>query len=497
VKRAVYFAALLTWLLFVSAVAAADSKPLWLAVARPALADAIRPLAEKRRVDGFETIVSTRSIPESLASAGRRPDFLLLVGDDEPGRETADWYLPAKRMKLYRWRTVQAEEFASDVAWGDLDGDGLPRIAVGRIPARSRDQAELVVRKILAFESQTPTAADLQIPAWLGSPEYNAMINAMATRLGLGMIQTKGPRWLRPWFISGNADDPFCGWPPDQPARFTRQMKEGGLLAVLMGHACAEAFYSMSVQGKPVWYTAADAAREFGSGPPAPPMIFFSCESGKFVGTPPCQAKVLLLLPGGPVAAIGATTESHPLTNYFSAVCLLAALGGKENRLGSLWYGAQREARRAHDLVIETMLQDVEGSLETPINVEKLRRDQVLMYALLGDPATRLRLPGAIQASVERAGSGWRWQAEKPLHATHLEVGYRSARPLSGLPSTRPAGADDVRKAFEAANARFAFTREPSPPDSGPWQGRCDRPGWLRLVATGPGTFSVAVLKLE
>ena len=66
---------------------------------RPALAEPLKPLAEKRRGEGYEVIVSTKTVAEGLAQAGSRPDFLLLVGDDEPGQETAPWYLPAKRMK--------------------------------------------------------------------------------------------------------------------------------------------------------------------------------------------------------------------------------------------------------------------------------------------------------------------------------------------------------------------------------------------------------------
>jgi hypothetical protein len=475
----------------------ADAKPLWLAVVRPELAEPLKPLAEKRRRDGFEAIVSTKSIPESLATASRRPDFLLLVGDAESGQESASWYLPTKRLQLYRWRGEQRPEFASDAAWGDLDGDGVPDISVGRIPARSRAQVELVVHKIIVFESQSPAPADLQLPVWLGSPEYGAAIDAMASGLGVTMVQTKGPPWLSPWFLSGNPNDPFCGWPPDQPAEFTRRVKQGGVLSVLMGHANPERFFSMRFHGQAVWYTAAGAAAEFGNGPPAAPMIFFSCESGRFDTAAGCQAKAFLFMPGGPVATIGATTESHPLTNYFTGACLLTAASGKESRLGPIWFQAQQQAKRAHDFLIEPLLKDAEGSLENPINVVKLRRDQMMMYALLGDPATHLRLPEPLAASFERTDRGWRWKADKPSRATHLEVAFRSSEPLAGVSKAKSADAQEARTAFQAANARFAFIAKPSPPDDQPWEGVFDRPGWVRLVATGPGVFCAAVLKLK
>ena len=475
---------------------AAEQKALWLAVGSAELTGPLKALADKRRSEGFETLVSNKPLEEVMAATSRRPDFLLLVGDDEPGQEKSPWFLPAKRKLLYRWRSVQPQDFPSDAAWGDLDGNGAPKIPVGRIPARTRAQVELVVRKILAFESQPPTAADLQATVWLGSPEYNAAINALASGLGVNLIQTKGPPWLHPWLVSGNPSDPFCGWPPNQPARFTRQMKRGGTLSVLMGHAGADAFYSMQFGDKPIFYTADDAARELGDGPPLPPMVFFSCESGNFTAKT-CQAKSLLFLPGGPVAAIGATTESHPLTNYFSGACLLAALGGRERRLGTLWLNAQKKASRTRDFVMEMVLRDAEGSLEKEINVEKLRRDQVLMYALLGDPATRLRLPEPLEASAARTESGWRWRVKRPAGATHLEVGFRRSQALPLSPDRKPATAAEADKASETANACFAFAAQPSPPDDGPWEGTCARPGWLRFVALGPKTLHVAVLNLK
>ena len=134
-------------------------------------------------------------------------------------------------------------------------------------------------------------------------------------------------------------------------------------------------------------------------------------------------------MPGGPVATVAATTESHPLPNYFSGVSLLKAFGRRERRLGALWLNAQREARRSHNVLIESMLRDVEGKLDPQIDEAKLRRDQTLMYTIFGDPATRLRLPERLDASIERTAAGWRWKAKKPTGVVRIEVGFRPLRP--------------------------------------------------------------------
>ena len=492
-----YLLAILCSVLTPGAIYTAEQRPLWLAVSRAGLVKAIEPLAAKRRADGFEVRISTKSIEEAIAESPRRPAFLLLVGDDEPGQSHSPWYLPAKRVELYRWRLAQRREYASDAAWGDLHGRGVPEIAVGRIPARSRAQAESRIHKILAFEAQPLKAADLQVQAWFGSPEYGAAIDAMASALGVEIVQTSGPPWARFWLVSGNPKDSFCGWPPEQPGRFTRQIKEGGLLSVLIGHAGAESFYSMYFAGATIDYTLQAVAGTMDNGPPAPPMVIISCYAGDFTRPTPCLSKSLFSLPGGPVAVIAATTESHPLTNYFTSVALLKALGGRERRIGALWLNAQCEARRARDVVIEIALRDVEGTLEPDFNIERLRRDQVLMYALLGDPATPLRLPEPLEARVQRTAAGWNWQVKRPKDATHLDVGYRQSHVLSIAPPEKQKDAIKARAIFEAANAAFAFSPLPSPPNDGPWEGTIDRPGCLRLIATAPKTLYVVALKLQ
>jgi hypothetical protein len=481
----------------VGACLAAEEKPIWLAVTEADFSTALRPLAEHRRNDGFEVVVSTETIERALAALPRRPRFVLLVGDDELDDRAPAHRLPAKRMQLYRWRGAQRRQFVSDMAWGDLDGDGTPDVPVGRIPARTPVEVERVVGKIIAFEKQPPRSADLGLPIWFGAPGYNAAIDSLASGFAVSMLQSSGPAWTSPWLVSGNPSDPFCGWPSSQAARFNERLRQGCLVSVLMGHASVDAFFSMRFGVGGIWYTAADAAKSLDKGPAIGPMFFFSCESGDFARHGLRQAESLLLMAGGPVAVVGATTESHPLTNYYSGTCLLAAISKREKRLGALWLSAQREAKRSSNPLIDSLLRDVEGKFDAEIDVAKLRRDQMLMYAILGDPATPLRLPEPLKATIERTSNGWRWKAAKPAGAARLEVGFRAA----GSPPTSweglKAGEKKANEDADAANAWFAFAPLPSPPDDGPWQGDLSRPGRIRLVANDGKTLYVAVLKAE
>jgi hypothetical protein len=150
---------------------------------------------------------------------------------------------------------------------------------------------------------------------------------------------------------------------------------------------------------------------------------------------------------------------------------------------------------KMRNFVIERVLRDVEGKLEETIDTKKLRRDQVLMYALLGDPATRLRIPEPLQAHVKRIENGWQWHVERPAGATRLEVGIRSANSPDATWQEKPPSLAHARAAFEAANSALGYQTISRLTADKPWHGTVDAPGWIRFVATGAGGFYVIALE--
>lgn len=224
--------------------------------------------------------------------------------------------------------------------------------------------------------------------------------------------------------------------------------------------------------------------------------MIFACDCGDFARPGPCLAESLFFIPGGPVAAVAAATESHPLTNSYSILSLLKNLGGSEKRIGPLWLRAQQEAAKLRNFLAERILRDVEGSLEEKINVDKLRRDQALMYCLLGDPATRLKLPEALEVAVEYRDGAWHWRATRPAGATSLEIGLRASNPARPAPAV---GGDRKKAlaALRAANATFEFCPTGTLNADAPWTGTVRTEGTLRLVATSPQRIHAATVELK
>ncbi|MFB3892243.1 MAG: C25 family cysteine peptidase [Phycisphaerae bacterium] len=505
--------AALWWLAARAEEPATQPKPIWLVVTRPIFEDAVKPLAERRAKEGFETVVSTDAPDKAIATLKRKPAFVLIVGDDlsaATGRvaegvtakgaqkdKDASWRIPSKPVKQYRWQVTQALTFPSDTAFGDLDGDALPDVPVGRLPVRTAEQVKLIIDKIVAWEDLPPSIENLNMSVWAGSAMYNPTVDTFATSLLIGTVQTAAPLWVQSWAMSGDPNHVLCGWPAEQPAMFERQARAGGAFLFMIGHGGVDHFFSMELAHGDIRYSADMAVKAFAKGPPAPPLLVLACYCGNFTSARECLAKAMVLAPGGPVAAIGATTESHPLPNYFSGKCMLKALGsGRQGRLGEVWLAAQKEMTKSRNFLVESVLAEVEGKLEGPMDLTRLRRDQALMYALLGDPATRLHLPRPMEVKVAPTADGWRWQAQEIKGAGVLHVALRPPPAELPLPKENPTK-QEAAASFEAANASFAFAPIAKIAPGAPWQGVVTKPGTLRLATIADGKVYVATTLLK
>ncbi len=475
------------------------TKPLWLAVTRPLFADGLARLAEHRRADGFETVISTQPVgetqPVGAAPAacpdGRRPAYLLLVGDFQRGMEDRPWYMPTRFLPQYRWRAAQKKTFASDNAWADGNGDRLPDFPVGRIPARNPAELETAIDKIIAWERRPPCRDDLRVLFWAGSPMYGAAIDAAATGVALAAVDQYAPAWCEPSILTADRRYALRGWPEDQPAHFTRWLVRGAGLAVIMGHGDTRGTHSMRFRGRTVGYSAQAAGAALAGNAVAAPTIVFSCSSGDFAAPDRCLTEWMLLTPGGPVAAIGATADSHPLPNYNAGLAAIRLLGPRFGRVGNYWLKVARETARARNPLMEFILARAESRRGMNTDPARLNRDQPLLYALLGDPATKTRFPAALRAAVRRDGEGWSWRAEKPVDAGNLLV--EIARGGGGRASS-PGDAGDRRawnESFRAAQASLGFRTLETIRPRGRWAGRVDTPGTLRLLCVGKRRLAV------
>jgi hypothetical protein len=342
--------------------------------------------------------------------------YVVIMGDEPSARDPPDVamririptnYVPAK----VNTRWGPEKEIASDTPYADLDGDDIPDISVGRIPARSVGQLTGVLRKIVRYEQQTdhgPWEKRLNIVSGAGG--FGAVTDAMVEAAGRQVIQQTVPRDydVRHIFAVTRTDG---SQEVDFVSRARRELNGGGLAWIYVGHGLpTELVYAASADGVKSVLSTCDVPG-LHCGPNNPLAVLVACYAGAMDAPQGCLGEELVLAEEGPVAVIAATRVTMPYGNTIMGCELLrACFQDQPEELGDVMRIAQRRVLLPPDKDQSTKDQlrtTLDGMAEVlsppPVDLAAERREHVLMYQLIGDPLTRLHRPVAEVAKGRRA----------------------------------------------------------------------------------------------
>ena len=490
--------------LAIFATAQAAERGTWLCVGPRDLVDAAAPLCEFRAAQGWRVERSQAATADAIAALDPKPAAVLILGDDSTAAGNAPWLTPAERRPYHGWLAKHPAEFVSDAAFGDLDRDGVPEVPVGRIPARKPAEVAAVVNKILAWEKRVPSPADLTIPVWAGDPGFGKIGEGMkqvSLPFFMNRLRSEAPPWAGFWVLQSEPRSPFCGWPEDSAATFNQRISQGSLFSAMIGHGRTDSWWIMTLPTGSLRYGAEDA-RALVAPQPAAPHIVFACRCGAFADPKMrCLGEEMLFASGGPVACIAASVDSHPLTNYYGSTSLLRDLNGEPtDTLGGLWVDSIGRAHKRREFLKEILVGVLEPMVIGKRNpVKDLKADHLLIYNLLGDPATRLFMPRPLEAKVERREGKWVWSVDKPVglaSGQRLLIQHRA--PIPGVHLGKPAGdAQAANEALEKANATLGFRTVRELDGTEPWSGEVVEPGTLRLCLAGGSVLQVHAQSLR
>ncbi len=335
----------------------------WIAmIAHESLLPELAPLEALRRSQGYTVAaIDVADLYDEFTFGAKSPDALkkflttvptaprsaLLAGDasvdprDFLGRGDFD-LVPTRLLDTSYLET------ASDDWFGDFDGDGIPEVPIGRLPARTPEEARTIVAKIVGYESggDGAWARDVLLVADRNEGfDFEAATRDLASLVPSDLA-------VREVFL-GQGD------PAAARDELLAGLAAGGLFVNYVGHGSVE-IWSRGV------LTSRDV-RVLANGPRLPFVAIMDCLNGFFhdVNSESLAEAFLQAEDGGAVAVWASSGLTDPTGQVELDRALLRALfDGRGRTIGE----AVREAKAA------TGSDDIRKS-----------------WILLGDPATRLR----------------------------------------------------------------------------------------------------------
>jgi uncharacterized repeat protein (TIGR01451 family) len=276
---------------------------------------ALAPLVNLRQTEGLKTQVvdvddvydefnfgehSPYALKQFVTAAGKwqtPPKYLLLVGDASVDPRN---FLGAGNYDLVPTKIVATAELktADDGWFGETDDSGVPNIAIGRLTVRTAAEAEAVIDKIVAYDTQSTgpwsSQALLVSDQELGA-DFGAESNKIASMLPGGMTATR---------VDAQTTDHDTA-----RAQLLGALNSGSLLVNYLGHGSVDVWSGTSL------LNGADVS-SLTNGTQTPFVVSMECLNGFFHDVyQTSMAESFLLAANGGAAAVWASsglTEPEP-----------------------------------------------------------------------------------------------------------------------------------------------------------------------------------------
>ncbi|GIW96312.1 MAG: peptidase C25 [Pirellulaceae bacterium] len=386
-------------------------------------------------------------------AAGGQLRWVVLVGDapsSSPASSTQAFLIPTAYRRAERIaRFGPDREIASDNWYADLDDDGVPELALGRMSVTSAEELAALVAKTRRREEQRTGRwrSQIQLAAGAGGfgPIADWVIEWVAQRILVDQIPPEYVTHL----TYADWRSPYCPDPRQFRSTLLQRWQQGCNFWVYMGHGQPDGLQPLVVPGgRYPTLNSADTRQMLAGGVP-PIAVMLACYTGAFDWPEPCLAEALLRAPGGAACCISATRTTMP---YGMAVLgggmLHACFSQSDSTLGELVLTAKK--RMVDDepsendplYALRQWLDRLASALVPGATAEALRterREHVALFHLLGDPLLQIRAPRKIAvATVATIEAGQRLTVDfEAPWAGRGTVELRCRRDMTKQPLTR------------------------------------------------------------
>lgn len=490
---------------------AADSKYLqrdlekisaeYLIVAPPAFAEALDPLCDHRAKKHKVAIVRTDDIearhgkgPEGIAKLVRavKPKFLLLAGD-------------ADLVPTFREKSAYASDtFPTDP---DLATDHLYGAATGRFPADTPDELKAMIAKTIEYETTLAGGRwQKKIAFVTGEGGFGPLIDTILEYQFSAVVTDQVPAAYDLETAFAKPSSKYCPYPPKFNENAIRMLNEGALVYAYVGHGLRDGFDDLRWNGFAFPILEEKNVKDVEVKAGLPIMIVIACNTGEYDSKAgDCIGEKLFKRRRGPAAFIGGTRITQPYGNALLGQKLVEQFFHKKAVTAG---EALREAKAAvlgeDDTLLRKQADALAGLVQGPGSLEPMRKDVVLHYNLLGDPALAIRRPanGIELEARGHPGPGRTFSVtgrakEGPVEITFECARGKFCRPVDLVGDTME---QQLARRYAHANNKVAATAKAEVKD-GAFEAELElpkdlKPGKYFLKAWGPGALGAKEIEI-
>lgn len=385
-----------------------QKRGLFLVLTRHLFDRPVRDLLEVKKGQGYQVLYkSWTNAPAAgevqtwLANQHQKNQiqYVLIVGDTDPEKgRSRKWHFPA-RINWFK-KGDKTVRYPTDALYGDLDGDGFPELPVGRLPVQTVRELNVQISKIKKYDAAVSSPEWYRSVIWVGAKGYTAQMRSITNEM-VGKL----PAWITPRII-GNKDPSTGTGPSAQPRAFISAMGRPAFLSIVASHG---SYRSLTIKetGKEKIFLSVEDLAGLSSHTPNGALMFLACEAGQYnlpLSKGPSLSEAFMAKRGGPIALVAATAETSPLTNYFMITHLLQVFRKHPTTIGELLLSLQQNLYRignqsmrqlaARDPRAKELVRVTPEKEKFALDIPNLLRHELLMYQVLGDPSSELKIPG-------------------------------------------------------------------------------------------------------
>jgi len=326
--------------------------------------------------------------------------FLLLASDiTEKYKPSAEAVAPVaahyKRKMLYGKGLYRGtSQYPTDDEYAQAGRNG--RLAVGRIPAQTREQLAAVVRKIVRYETQ-PAEGEWRrrLAVFTGPARYGKFADNLVETTARHLLDTVVPYDYDLSFLFAKLDSDYAYPPAGLSRKLVDTLDRGALIAGYVGHGQIHAFDRIFFRGRLHHIGSVKEADAMAIKTGNPFFVSLACLTGAFDRRGErAIAEAMAINEGGPVAVLAGSRVVHPYANGMYAQALIDKFFTSRPRtVGEGVVAMKARAAAYRNFMVEAWLK-TDGAA--------LLAEHEGLYNLLGDPATRLRYPDPVAITIAR-----------------------------------------------------------------------------------------------